>query len=448
MIVAIIGLVGATLAARLLGPERFGEYFLALTIVSVVGIAADLCVGQAVLTRSPGYEELWKGWRSLSITVAAVAATGTLAATIPFWMRGDQALMWALLCCGVPLTIASMVPRAFLVLNGQLRAIACIDVASILLANTLMIFLVLVYENVAAAAAGQVVIAATRLCALEFVKRHIGVEIQPQQSMRRREAFRSLWRVVGGVYQSQLAGFVARNGDNVLVSATLGPMNLAQYSRAYSLLLGPLQQAQMALTPMTLRDLAHQGGARRKLREGLKAAKFLLSVMLPTTAVVGVCGERLVFVILGAGWEPAASLMSASAGLAISMTLALPGRWILIAERNHKKLRIDSAMQYSLLLGVLIGSFLWGLQGSMSLNAVIIAPLTALTAWLLLPNQFRRPFWTEILPLAAILSAIPAAITFGLNYVIESDPMFIVASTLVALLSTAGALTLVLKRLV
>lgn len=448
MLVAVIGLVGATLAARLLGPERYGEYFLALTIMSVVGIAADLCVGQAVLTRSPGYTHSWKSWRRLSVSAATCAAIATLVATIPFWIRGDQVLMWALLCCGVPLTIASMVPRAFLVLSGQLRAIAFIDVGSILLANTLMVFLVFLYENVAAAAAGQLVIATTRLCALEFVKRHARIEIQPQKTMSLPEAFNSLWRAVGGVYQSQLAGFIARNGDNVLVSAVLGPINLAQYSRAYSLLLGPLQQAQMALTPMTLRDLAHNDGARRQLREGLKAAKFLLTMMLPATGVVAVCGERLVLVILGAGWEPAGSLMSVSAGLAISMTVALPGRWILISERNHGKLRVDSAMQFSLLFGVLTGSLLWGIQGSMYLNAVIIAPLTALGTWMLLPSQFRQPFWAGILPLATILTAIPATVTIGLNYVVESDLVFVAASAVVALVTTAGALTLLLKRLV
>lgn len=446
-LVATIGLVGATLAARILGPQIYGEYFLGLTVVSLVGIGADLCVGQAILTRSPGYAVAWKSWRLVSVTIATTAALCTLIATISFWHRLDQSIMWILLCSGIPITIASMVPRAFLVLAGQLRTVALVDVVSIFFANSVMLALVFAYTNLAAAAAGQLVIAGIRLCALEFAKRNVDLDTQTQRSMNWSEAFTSLWQSVSGIYQSQLSGFLARNGDNLIVSAVLGPIQLAQYSRAYSLLLGPLQQAQMALTPMTLRDLAHSSNEVQRHQEGSKAAKLLLILMLPITGAVAVCGERLVRLILGPDWEPAASLMAASAGLAISMTVALPARWILIAERNHLRLRIDSAMQFATLIGVFAGSVWWGLQGSMWVNAVVVGPLAAIVAWCLLDYQYRLLFLRMILPLAIILTGLPALTTAILDSLVSSDINFIAASFAVATLTTIAANVLLLRRL-
>lgn len=446
LLVAAIGLAGATVAARLLGPHNYGEYFLGLTVVSLIGITVDLCVSQAILTRAPDHEVLWKSWRNLAVLIATVSALLALLLTIPFWESIEQSFMWILLCTGIPVTIASMVPRAFLVLHGQLRAIACIDVLSILVANSVMITLVYFYGNQAAAAAGQLIIAVIRLVALEICRGRVHIDVKPQKNLGFIESFRSLWRSAGGIYQSQFSGFLARNGDNLIVSIVLGPIHLAQYSRAYSFLIGPIQQAQMALTPMTLRDLTEVTARRRRLRESLKATKFLFALMLPAAGVMAACGQRLVLFLLGEGWEPASELMSTSAGLAISMTIALPARWILISDRSHRKLRIDSMLQFSILVGVLVGSVLWGIHGSMSLNAIIVGPLAAIASWMLLDVQFRRAFFTTVVPLVFTLIAIPALSVHLIGLVTPSDFIFFISSAAIAACTSVIALVLIRSK--
>jgi O-antigen/teichoic acid export membrane protein len=448
LFVAAAGLAGATMAARLLGPQVYGEYFLGLTVVSVVGIAADFCVSQAILTRAPGYVEMWRQWRTLSLVIATSVAMLTLAVTVWLSVSADQIAMWFVLCTGIPVTIASMVPRAFLVLEGQLRFIAGVDVASVVLANALMLTLVLSYRNLAAAAAGQIIIALFRLMALELRRPKPASTRAGGEKFKLRHAFGTLWAATSGIYQSQLSGFISRNGDNLIVSVVLGPLNLAQYSRAYSFLLGPLQQAQMALTPMTLRDLSAAGMRGVRLNEGLKSAVHLLALMLPVAGVMAVCGERVVALLLGPSWHASGALMASSAGLAISMTVALPARWILIARRNEYKLRLDSLLQYALLLGVLAGAILWGLTGSMAFNALLLGPLTAATEWMLLPRDFRQAFLKRIVPLTSILTIVPAVLTWSVGLMDMPELLYIALAFVISVSTTGVALILLRKKFV
>lgn len=415
VLVAGAGLAGATIAARILGPELYGSYFLGLTILSVVGIASDLCVGQAILTRSPGYIEMWRQWRMLGLLLSTTVALLTFAVTVLLSVNADQVGMWLVLSAAVPITFMSMAPRAFLVLGGQLRYIAVTDVASVIVANLFMLALVFTYQSLAAAAAGQLVIALIRLISLEIRNAEPAASAQRQAKASIHKTFKSLWTSTSGIYQSQLSGFISRNGDNLIISMVLGPFQLAQYSRAYSFLLGPLQQAQMALTPMTLRDLSGAGLRGVPLKEGMKSAKHLLALMLPLAGAMAVAGESVVSLLLGPSWTSAGTLMAASAGLAISMTVALPARWILIVKRSQSKLRVDSLLQYSLLVGVLAGSLLWGLPGSMVLNAMLIGPAAAVLEWMLLPRNYRSEFFRTILPWTVALTAIPALLTWSIG---------------------------------
>lgn len=438
--VAGAGLAGATLAARILGPELYGNYFLGLTIVSVVGIATDLCVGQAILTRSPGYAEMWQQWRKLGVLLTASAACLTLFSAIYLSVNGDQVLMWLVLCAGVPISFMSMVPRAFLVLDGQLRYVAVIDVASVISANLFMLALVVSYRTLAAAAAGQLIIALVRWIGLELRYTKPDSETLQKKQENLRTALNSLWASTAGIYQSQLSGFISRNGDNLIISMVLGPFNLAQYSRAYSFLLGPLQQAQMALTPMTLRDLTNAGLRGVPVREGMQSAKHLLALMLPLAGTMAVAGENMVSLLLGPDWDSAGALMASSAGLAISMTVALPARWILIVKRSRSKLRVDSLLQYSLLVGVLAGSLLWGLPGSMAVNALLVGPATAVIEWMLLPRVYRSQFLKVILPWTAALTVAPAALTFSITLINLEEITFVTMVLLITACTTVFAL--------
>jgi O-antigen/teichoic acid export membrane protein len=443
--IAGAGLVGATIVARNLGPERYGLFFLALTITSVVAIAADLCVAQAILTRVEGYEVRYGLWSRAAVIVTITASALTVGVSVFFVDDPFDALMWFILCAALPLSAASMVPRAFLVLGGQLRFVSVVDVTSVVIGNIVSAGLILFWVNPAAAALSPFLIALIRYSALEYAFLTGRVGGRPASDLTWRPALRSLRTAVSGVYLSQLSGFASRNGGNLIVSALLGPANLAFYSRAFSFLIGPLQQAQMALNPTMLRDAstAYIANTTQQHLDRLVPRFFIL--LLPMSAALGAVGPELASLLLGPGWEATGRLMAVSAGLAVSMTVALPARWLLLASRNSGRLRIDSVLQLSLLGGCAAGALIWGLPGSLTINAAFLGPLIAVVDWMMLPAPSRRYFWLRAAPIAVSVSVIPFLLASGLRG-FSSDPITILIGGLLGgAITTAVAYSLLLR---
>ena len=426
--IAGVGLIGATIVARILGPETYGLFFLALTITSVVAIAVDLCVGQAILTRVDGYELRYGLWTRAAVLVTASAAALTVAVSLFFVRDATDALMWLILCAALPISAASMVPRAFLVLRGQLRFVSVVDVVSVVIGNLVSATLILIWANPVAAALSPFLIALIRYAALEFAFRAQRTGGRPVSDLPWRPSLRSLQTAVGGVYLSQLSGFASRNGGNLIVSAVLGPANLAFYSRAFSFLIGPLQQAQMALNPTMLRDASAAHRADQAQAHLVRLVPRFFILLLPLSAALGAVGPELTALLLGPGWQATGQLMALSAGLAVSMTVALPARWLLLAARDSARLRIDSLLQLSLLVGCAVGALLWGLPGSLLLNAVFLGPLIAIVDWMLLPAPARRYFWRRAAPLALVISLVPFVLATGLRALstarFDAEPLF------------------------
>ncbi|OUE31566.1 colanic acid exporter [Clavibacter michiganensis] len=406
-IIAAVGLVAATLAARLLGPSDYGLYFLALTVTACVAVLFDICVPQAVLTHTPGYLESARTWRRLAVLVASGAAALTAAVALALGSSTNGDAMWVILCAALPVTMASMTPRAFLIAARQLRFVSLVDLSSVLIGNVVAIGALLLTDSLWAAASSQLVIAAVRWIAFESAWIRRGRADLPVR-VPLRPAARQLYTSMNGTYQSQLAGFAARNGDNLLVSMILGPVALAQYSRAYSFLIGPLQQAQQALNPMAIRDLAVArlaGHADDQLR---RLSAVVIAVGVPFALAVSLGGPALVEVLLGSEWRTAGALMPLSWGLAASMIVAIPARWALVAGHHSRALQVDAALNYTVLAGVVLGALTGGLSGVLVINSFIVSPVITITAWCMLGSAPRRLFLRRLLPGAIALGTLTA----------------------------------------
>lgn len=443
--IALFGLAGATLVARFLGPKDFGVYFLALTVTSVIAIAIDLCVGQAILTKVDGYVDHARTWRLLASSLAAGAATVTAVVASILDQNLQHQIMWTLLCAAIPLTMAAMPPRAFLVLAGQLRFVATIDVVSVVIGNAVAVMLVLSTTSLAAAAATQFLVAGIRFAFLEY-----GWVKNGKLGLPRNAPFSKSMRALAagghGVYQSQLAGFVSRNGDNLIVSFVLGPVNLAQYSRAFSFLIGPLQQAQMALNPMILRDLAAAYKGDRAKAELSRISTYLLVFIVPLSVIVAALGPRITSLLLGSGWSVAGNLMILSGGLAVAMTVALPARWSLVALRNSKALAVDASLQYLILVGCGVGALLWGITGALAVNAWLISPLIAIVDWQMLPANVRGLFIRRVVPLTIGLAALSAGGIYLIGVLVHDDLIAIFCGIALYVLIVLSAVFLLRRR--
>jgi len=407
-IVAITGLTSVTVVARLLGPVEFGLYFIAFTCAAVLGILLDSCVGQAILTRSPGFETSWRSWRRDSVVIASLGAGLSVVAASFFIDSADLTVASWLLAVSIPMTVASMVPRALILLSGNVRSVALADSLAGLIANAASILTVYWTGSLAGAAMSAILLAIIRLVVLALVRRHsVPVSYYPVSKFRW-VIWRSYWREMAGTYQSQLVNFLSRTADNLIIAVVLGPVSLAQYSRAFSFVIGPAQQAQMALTPTAIRDFASITSEEAGLAMVRKLSSRLFVLLIPGVVVLSLSGPVVTDELLGPGWETAGELMRLSVGLAVSTILSMPARWVLLSKRNNRALRIDSYSQLGLLAGVVIGSILGGVSGALVASSYVVAPLASLMIWRLTGSRTNSVYLTKLLPLGGGLVVISA----------------------------------------
>jgi O-antigen/teichoic acid export membrane protein len=109
----------------------------------------------------------------------------------------------------------------------------------------------------------------------------------------------------GSAYSlSQLGNWVGLNGDNLVVTSTLGPTALGLYSRAYQLLVQPANLIGSVADKVLFPSLSRIQDDRERLARAYVLANSLVAlVTLPGSVLLFVLAPDVVAVLLGPGWS-------------------------------------------------------------------------------------------------------------------------------------------------
>ena len=131
---------------------------------------------------------------------------------------------------------------------------------------------------------------------------------------KRAAGSRSMLKFGGYLTGFNFVNYFARNADNILIGKVWGSGELGLYSKAYNLLLFPLQQINGPIsavaTPVLCRLQNDPDGFRDFFRKTLSAITFLT---FPLIAWMIICRRDIVLLALGPQWEPAVPIFGALA---------------------------------------------------------------------------------------------------------------------------------------
>ena len=100
--------------------------------------------------------------------------------------------------------------------------------------------------------------------------------------------------------------YFARNADNVLIGNAWGSSALGLYTKAYSLLLMPLQQINGPITAVAIPALSRLQNDPEQFREFfIKVLSIICFVTFPVIAWMIVCRREIILLFLGSQWEGA-----------------------------------------------------------------------------------------------------------------------------------------------
>lgn len=298
---ALLRFLVVLVLARLLGPVEFGLMAMALLFLNLSTILTDFGIGQAVIQFRALTREHVRTSYTLSLLMAiAVGATCWLfSPAIATWF-GESQLEWILRAVAASFLVRAFATTAEALLQRELRfrELAIADVAGYVLGYALP-SIILAWQGfgVWSLVAGVVGQAIVRTTVVLMFRRH---SIIP---LLRRSAVTDLWFNGLGFFLARITTFVATEGDNLVVGKALGAATLGIYSRAYQLLMMPVNLLGMSVDRVLFPAMSEAQDDPRRLGRAFGRSTAAIGIALgPVSAFCIVAAPELVLVLLGPQW--------------------------------------------------------------------------------------------------------------------------------------------------
>jgi PST family polysaccharide transporter len=386
------------IVARILVPDDYGLFSMAMVFVGFVALLSEFGVGTAVIAVPDLGDAQIAQLNALAVLTGVAAFVVTGAAAVPLGrFFANPALPYVLvaLSVGFIITSFSTVPAALLQRDLQFRDLALIDglraivTAAVTAALALLGFgfWTLVASSVLSSVLGSALMLARRRHRFAW----------PDASLH--SAIRLSWHLL----VNRVCWYVYSNSDFAIAGRVLGQAALGSYTLAWTLTSVPIEKVTSLATAVTPAYLAAVRNDRELLRRYLlKPTGAIAWIAFPLLAGLAVVAPDAVGLVLGHKWDAAVVPLQILAvyGCVRSLTPLLPPFLIMTGESSFL---MWNSIAYALVMPVsfLVGTY-WGLVG-VALAWVVAYPAVTIP-------MYRRVFATLTLPARDYLAAIAPAV--------------------------------------
>jgi PST family polysaccharide transporter len=371
-----LSLISTIIVSRLLTPDDYGVLAMVAPLLTFVTLFQGLGLAPAVIraTTLPANVLDALFWVTMLSSLGVCAAVAFGAPLIGWFYHDCRPAYVAIASIALVLMNGSGLLHAAL-LNRQMRfaALARVEIFAVFaqfLATMGSAFALRTYWAILLGqGVGSAVLAAS-LWRLE--------PWRPRFAIRMSDA-RAELRFGGGLTGFNLANFVSRNADTVLIARVAGAQQLGLYDRSYQFMMLPLSSINAPLTRVMLPVLAQLRHApQRHRRAFLRSTYGILLLTTPGIAVMIATSARLVAILLGPHWTAAAPIFFWLSLTALLQPVANVTGWLFITSG-----RSGAMMRWGIVSGIVtVVGFAIGIHWA----AVGVA------ASLFVTTAFRLPF--------------------------------------------------------
>ena len=349
---------GATVVlARLLTPQDYGLVGMVTIIVSFVGMFQYLGLSTATVQWAElGHRQVSTlFWVNLALS-AAITLLVMASAPLVAWFYGEPRLAAVTVgfAAAILLRGLSIQHEALLVRQMRFAAIAANDLVALLLGLAAAIVAALGGWGYWALVLNQLVMTGSTAAGV-----WIACGWRPGLPARS-TGLRRMLSFGGNLTGFNLVNFVARNIDNLLIGKVWGALQLGLYSRAYQLLLLPLDQVNAPFGAVAVPALSRLNETPERYRAAfLKILEKIAMLAMPGVAFMIASADWLVLLMLGPQWTGTALIFRLLGAAAIAQPLTKSAQWLFTTQGRTREI------------------FRWGLIG----GAIAVASIVAGLPW-------------------------------------------------------------------
>ncbi|MGO4535823.1 oligosaccharide flippase family protein [Leifsonia sp. 2MCAF36] len=405
-------LVVGIVLARLIAPEAFGVFAIALAVWSVLGSVAEFGLG-ADLVRRTDYERHIPTVATLGLALSA--SLGLLMFILAPQIAaafGSSAAEGVVRLMAIPLALIglSVVPAALLQRRLAQGTIFAIDGTSLVVSTAATVLLVLVGAGPAALAIGRI---AGQAWTVLF--QYVAVHRFPRFGWDRTVAREA---VGFGVYLAlaNVVSWLVLTVDNLIVARMMGPISLGLYALAFNIASWPMSVAGQSIRVIALPAFSRLSDPAARGRAMVRTGGLVWSLGLLTAVGVMFLAAQIVGLLYGSRWSGAAvAVVPLAASGALRVIFDLCATYLIACGMTRRVLLVQLVWLLALVPALIAGVGLDGIAGA-GWAHLIVAGAVVLPAYLIAMRgagvgalAFLRGWIVPTLagiPLAAVLWAI------------------------------------------
>jgi O-antigen/teichoic acid export membrane protein len=366
-------LVGLLLA-RLLLPEQFGLVASVYVITQFSQLLFELGLGASLIQlKNPTERDMSTVFWVNVISGVVFAAVLSAAAPLIAAFYGEPLLTSLTPVVALAFTVSiGVVHNAILARRLRFRTSAGIEIAAAVGGHTTTVVCALAGLGAFSLAFGGL---ATSLLGSVLV---IAVVRWRPRHFISRASVRRLWRFSGGMLGFNVVNYWGRNADNLLVGRFLGAGPLGLYSRAYNLMLLPINQVTQSLGRVMFPALAAlQGDLARTRRAYLRTVRLTNVLTVPILVGLLAVAEGAVPLLWGPNWAGTVPLLQVLCIAGLPQCLSASVGWIYQSQGRTTRMFVLGVVGTVVgVAGIVIGLH-WG--------AIGVAWGVAARYWLMMP---------------------------------------------------------------
>ncbi|GIH11010.1 lipopolysaccharide biosynthesis protein [Rhizocola hellebori] len=364
--------------ARLLAPEQFGVFAVALTVQTIVlafvemGLTADLVRLGNIRARAATATTVAVGLALIFATAMALLA-GPMSEALG---AGQAAPVVRVMSITLVLSALATVPHAILQTGFRQSAQFAVDGSGLLVNTVAVLSLALLGFGAMSLALASVLSLATT-CVLQYVITHT----RPRFGFDR-EVATQLIRFGLPLALANLLSWVVMNVDYVVVGWHSGPIILGTYVLAFNMASWPMSSLGLALRVVALPGFSQLDDKRRSAGLSLAAGLSFTLALLAGVLLSSLASVVIPFVY-GDKWQAAAQALAGLAFFgALRVVFDLMATYLIAAGATRAVLVVQVLWLLALGPAMVIGLDRWGLAGA-GWAHVVIGVGIALPAYLL-----------------------------------------------------------------
>ncbi|PYS72852.1 MAG: lipopolysaccharide biosynthesis protein [Acidobacteria bacterium] len=357
----VITLGATAVMARLLTPQDYGFVGMVGVVTGFVATYKDLGLSAATIQSpkitSDQISTLF--WINVLLSIGIAVLTIGLAPFIS-WFYGEPRLTWITILTGFGFIINGFAVQHEALLRRQMRYFALSTIGLVAMVVGYIIGISMAWKGFSyfALVGSQLAVAFTSTLITWAV-----VRWKPGPP-KKGTGVRSMLKLGGNLTGFATINYFARNGDNLLIGRFWGAEQVGIYSRAYQLMMLPIDQINEPVTTVAVPSLSRLVDSPEDYRRAyLRMIEKIAFLTMPSVAAMIVTSDWLVSIVLGPKWASVATILQLLGATALIQPIANTTGWLFITQG-----RTDEMFKMSLwggpitILSIIVG-IPWGAVG-------------------------------------------------------------------------------------